>query len=68
LERDGDFVWASYTYGTIQDAPKVLRCWEQALRDGDGLVINSIKTALEFDFMRSEPSYQEMLRRLNLAE
>lgn len=66
MERDGDFMWASFTYGTIQDAPKVLQCWGQAVREGDGNVGNSIETAPEFEFMHSDPQYQEMLRRLNL--
>ena len=68
MERDGDFMWASFEYGITQDAPKVLQCWEQALREGDGNVSNSIKTAPEFDFLHSDPGYQEMLRRLNLPQ
>ena len=37
-------------------------------REGDGNVVNDIKIAPEFDLMQSDPGYQEMLRRLNLAE
>ena len=68
MERDGDFVWASYTYGTIQEGGKILQCWEQALREGDGLAMDSMKTAPEFDFMHGDPGYQEMLHRLNLPQ
>jgi tetratricopeptide (TPR) repeat protein len=68
MERDGDFMWASFEYGIALNAPKVLECWEQALREGDGNVVNDIKIAPEFDFTHSDPGYQEMLHRLNLAE
>ena len=68
MERDGDFMWASFEYGIAHDAPKVLQCWEQALREGDGNVVNSIKSAPEFDFMHGDPQYQEMLHRLNLPQ
>jgi len=68
MERDGDFVWASYAYGTIQEGGKVLECWEQALREGDGLAMDSMKTAPEFDFLHTDPQYQELLRQLNLPQ
>jgi TolB-like protein/DNA-binding winged helix-turn-helix (wHTH) protein/Tfp pilus assembly protein PilF len=68
MQRDGEFAWASYAYGIAQDGSKVLECWEQAIRDGDGLVVYSMKTSPEFDFLRSDPRYQEMLRRLDLVQ
>ena len=68
LQRNGEFSWASYAYGIGQDGSKVLECWEQALREGDGLVAYSIKTSPEFDFLHGDPRYQEMLRRLDLAQ
>ena len=45
-----------------------LECWEQALREGDGLAAYSIKTAPEFDFMHGDSRYQEMPHRLDLAQ
>ena len=68
LERDGDFAWASYAYGIGQNGSKVLQCWEQALHEGDGLAMETMKTAPEFDFMHNDPRYQEMLRRLDLIQ
>lgn len=68
LERDGDFAWASYAYGIGQNGSKVLRCWEQALHEGDGLAMQTMKTAPEFDFMQDDPGYQEMLHRLDLMQ
>ena len=68
MERNGQFSWASYAYGIGQDAGKVLECWEQALREGDGLVTYTIKSSPEFDFLRSDSRYQEVLRQLDLKQ
>ncbi|HVP55918.1 MAG TPA: winged helix-turn-helix domain-containing protein [Candidatus Eisenbacteria bacterium] len=68
MERNGEFTWASYSYGIGQDGSRALECWEQALREGDGLVAYSIKTAPEFDFMHADSRYQEMLHRLDLMQ
>lgn len=68
MERDGDFPFASYAYGIAKDGSKVLECWEQAIRAGDGLVPYSIKTSPEFDFLHGDPRYQEFLLQLDLMQ
>ena len=68
LERDGQFALAPFAYGIGQDSAKVLQCWEQEIREGSGMVVYSIKTSPEFDFLHGDPRYQEMLRRLDLMQ
>ncbi len=69
MERrhDGGLLWAAFVYGTFQDGPKVLECLERARGQEENVHLLS-KTAPEFDFLHSDPRYQEMLRRLDLAQ
>ena len=68
LERDGALALAPFSYGIGHDSAKVLQCWEQEIREGDGMAAYTMKTAPEFEFMHGDPRYQEMLRRLDLLQ
>jgi TolB-like protein/DNA-binding winged helix-turn-helix (wHTH) protein/Flp pilus assembly protein TadD len=53
-------------YGCLQDRRKVLEWSDRLLRtNGYGMAL-LLKTAPEFDFMRSDPRFQDLLRRLAL--
>jgi chitinase len=62
----GDALSIAFQYGTLEDKDKVLRWLEQSERDRDNNLLTSLKSAPEFDFLRSNPSYADLLSRLGL--
>ncbi len=53
-------------YGVVEDKGKVLEWLDQALRDNDGNAAVSLRTAPEFDCVRSAPRFYDLLRRIGL--
>ena len=62
-----DAIFVAFQYGNLRDKAKVLQCLEESLRTFDGNLFLALKTAPEFDFLRKEPRFLDLLRRLNLA-
>ena len=58
----------AFQYGTIEDRPKVLHWLDEALRAREDNLLIQAKTAPEFDFLRADPRFQDMLRRLGLPQ
>jgi len=56
----------AFQYGVVEDKGKVLEWLNQAFRDNDDALGQSAKTAPEFDFVRSDPRFHDLLRRLGL--
>jgi len=61
---DFDGIWDAFAYGGAQDATGALRSLERTMREGDGNVQFVLQTAPEFDFLRADPRYLDMVRRL----
>ncbi len=61
-------MWVAFQYGTIQDGPKVLQWLDEALRAQEDNFPFQAKTAPEFDFLRADPRFQAMLRRVGLPQ
>lgn len=60
-------IFVAFQYGNLRDKTKVLQWLEESHRTVDGNLYLSLKTAPEFDFLRKDPAFQDLLRRLNLA-
>jgi TolB-like protein/DNA-binding winged helix-turn-helix (wHTH) protein/Tfp pilus assembly protein PilF len=58
----------AFQYGTIEDGPKVLHWLDEALRAQEDNFLIQAKTAPEFDFLRADPRFQDMLRRVGLPQ
>jgi len=61
-------VLIAFRYGTLEDGPKVLEWLEEAFRIHDGNFPLQLKTAPEFDFLRADPRFQDLLRRAGLPQ
>jgi len=62
----GDALFIAFQYGTLEDKDRVLRLLERSELDHDGNLLSSLKTAPEFDFLRPDPRYADLLSRLGL--
>ena len=56
----------AYQYGVVEDKGKVLEWLNQALRDNAPLLCQTAKSAPQFDCVRSDPRFRDLLRRLGL--
>ena len=61
-------VLVAFRYGTLEDGPKVLQWLEEAFRIHDGNFPLQLKTSPEFDFLRADPRFQDLLRRAGLPQ
>jgi TolB-like protein/DNA-binding winged helix-turn-helix (wHTH) protein/Tfp pilus assembly protein PilF len=61
-------MWVAFQYGTVEDGPKVLHWLEEALRAQEDNFPLQAKAAPEFDFLRTDPRFQDMLRRVGLPQ
>ena len=55
-------------YGIVDDKGKVLEWLDQAFRDHNGYAEFSARTAPEFDCVRSDPRFHDLLRRVGLEQ
>lgn len=62
-----DAIFIAFQYGNLTNKSKVLQWLEESLRTYDANVYLALKTAPEFDFLRKDARFQDLLRRLNLA-
>ncbi|MGD0225560.1 MAG: winged helix-turn-helix domain-containing protein [Terriglobia bacterium] len=58
-------LYVAFQYGLLKDREKVLHWLNQASHERTDLVTYE-KAAPEFDFLRSDPRFQDLLRRVNL--
>jgi len=58
-------LYVAFQYGLLKDRDKALHWLNQAYHKRSDLVTYE-KTAPEFDFLRSDPRFQNLLRRMNL--
>ena len=58
----------AFQYGTLEDGPKVLQWLEQALGAQENNLLLLAKTAPEFDFLRGDARFQDLLRRVGLPQ
>jgi TolB-like protein/DNA-binding winged helix-turn-helix (wHTH) protein len=58
----------AYQYGVVEDKRKVLEWLNQAFRDKDVDCYFSSNSAPEFDFVRSDPRFHDLLRRMGLEQ
>ena len=65
---DFDGIWAAFAYGSVQDGTAALRCLERTLRERDGNLELQLQTAPEFDFLRTDPRYLDLVRRVGLNQ
>lgn len=56
----------AYAYGVLGDKGKVVKWLNQSFRDRDDDFTMMLKSAPEFDFVRSDPRFQDLLRCMNL--
>jgi hypothetical protein len=56
----------AYAYGILQDIGKTLEWLNRSLHDRKDHLIFVLKSAPEFDFLRSDPRFKDLLRRANL--
>jgi TolB-like protein/DNA-binding winged helix-turn-helix (wHTH) protein/Tfp pilus assembly protein PilF len=61
-------MWVAFQYGTVEDGPKVLHWLDEALRAREDNFPLQAKTAPEFDFLRTDPRFQALLRRIGLPQ
>jgi serine/threonine protein kinase/tetratricopeptide (TPR) repeat protein len=59
-------LFIAFQYGTLEDEDKVLQWLEQAEHDREVNLLFSLKSAPEFDFLRSNKSYADLISRLGL--
>ena len=62
-----DAIFVAFQYGNLEDKEKVFQWLQESLRTYDANLYLALKTAPEFDFLRKDPRFQDLLRRLNLA-
>jgi hypothetical protein len=55
-------------YGNLRDKEKVLVWMDRMLRDGGGDLILLLKSAPEFDFVRSDERFAALVRRIGLPQ
>jgi Tfp pilus assembly protein PilF len=58
----------AFRFGTLEDGTKVLHWLEEGLSEDASNVLLRVRTAPEFDFLRSDPRFQTFVRRLNVPE
>jgi TolB-like protein/DNA-binding winged helix-turn-helix (wHTH) protein/Flp pilus assembly protein TadD len=66
--RSHDFysaLFIAFQYGLLKDKGKVLDWLDQGSHRPSGSLIISLKSAPEFDFVRSDPRFHSLLRRMN---
>ena len=68
LPLESDVFMIAVHYGGLYDQKKTLEWLNRAVRDEDGRTRIAIKTAPEFDFLRSDPRFHDLLRRLGFPE
>ena len=61
-------MWVAFQYGTFEDGPKVLHWLDEALRAQEDNFLLQAKTAPEFDFLRADARFQDLLRRVSLPQ
>jgi TolB-like protein/DNA-binding winged helix-turn-helix (wHTH) protein/Tfp pilus assembly protein PilF len=61
-----DAITIAFQYGNIGNKAKVLQWLEKSRRELDGNFYLGLNTAPEFDFLRTDPRFRELLRRVNL--
>jgi hypothetical protein len=54
--------------GTLEDTTKVLQWLEQSLHLREGNLLLMSKSAPEFDFLRTDPRFQDVLRRIGVPQ
>ena len=64
---DYEAIFVAFQYGNLENKAKVLQWLEESRRTYDGNLYLALKTAPEFDFLRKDLRFQDLLRRLNLA-
>lgn len=57
----------AFQYGNLKDKTKVFQWLEQSRKVFNGNLFLGLNTAPEFDFLRGDARFQDLLRRLNLA-
>ncbi len=55
-------------YGDLEDRQEALRWLNQSFLDRDGNLAVFMKSAPEFEFVRSDPHFQDLLRRIGLPQ
>jgi hypothetical protein len=58
----------AFRFGTVEDGTKVLHWLEEGLSEDASNVLLQVRTAPEFDFLRSDPRFQAFVRRLSAPE
>ena len=59
-------LFIAFQYGLLRDREKVLYWLNEVYSDDRANLITYGKSAPEFDFLRSDPRFQDLLRRMNL--
>ena len=62
-----DAIFIAFQYGNLEDKEKVFQWLQESLRTYDANLYLALKTAPELDFLRKDPLFRDLLRRLNLA-
>jgi len=62
-----DAIFVAFQYGNLEDKEKVFHWLQESLRTYDANLYLALKTVPEFDFLRKDLRFQDLLRRLNLA-
>jgi len=65
---DFDGIWAAFAYGGVHDGTSALRCLERTLQEGDDNLGFQLQTAPEFDFLRTDPRFLDLVRRVGFKQ
>ena len=65
---DFDGIWAAFAYGGVQDGTSALRCLERTLQEEDDNLGFQLQTAPEFDFLRTDPRFLDLVRRVGFKQ